>query len=78
MVRPQPYRDVIVNGVRIAYMERQAVRDHNAQAMLPPILLLHALLATAETLTELIAGLSAERRIVARDLLSAQPVDRVK
>lgn len=65
---------VVVSGVRVAYMEREAVGGQNA----PPILLLHALLATAETLTELIAGLSADRRIVAIDLLSAQPTDEEK
>ncbi len=73
------YREVVVNGVRVAYMEREAVREqNNASPILPPILLLHALLATAETLTELIAGLSTDRRIVAIDLLSAQPADRAK
>ena len=68
MSMPLAYRDVVVNGVRLAYMEREAVKGQDA----PPILLLHALLATAETLTELIAGLSADRR------LSAQPADRAK
>ena len=70
-------REGIVNGVRLGYLERVSVRGHDASPVLPPILLLHALLATAETLTELIAGLPADRRIVAIDLLSAQP-DRVK
>ncbi len=61
--------------MRLAYLERDAVGAQSSPAILPPILLLHALLATAETLTELIGGLSADRRIVAIDLLSAQPVD---
>ncbi len=64
-------RDAVVSGVRVAYIERKAVAGQNAS----PILLLHALLATADTLTEMIARLSAERRIVAIDLLSAHPVD---
>ncbi|MGI4831560.1 MAG: alpha/beta fold hydrolase [Janthinobacterium lividum] len=68
------HRHVVVNGVRIAYMEREAIRGQDR----PPILLLHALLATAETWTELIAGLPMDRRIVAIDLLSVQPADRVK
>ncbi len=68
------YRDVVVNGVRLFYMERDAAKGQNAS----PILLLHALLATAETLEDLIAGLPADRRIVAIDLLSAQPADRAK
>ncbi|WP_158792170.1 alpha/beta fold hydrolase [Granulicella sp. L60] len=72
------YLDVVVNGVRLAYMEREAVKGQNVPPILPPILLIHALLATAETLTELIAGLSADRRIVAIDLLAAQPADRTK
>ena len=78
MSMPLAYRDVVVNGVRLAYMEREAVKGQDAPPILSPILLLHALLATAETLTELIAGLSADRRIVAISLLSAQPADRAK
>jgi pimeloyl-ACP methyl ester carboxylesterase len=73
-----PYRDVVVGGVRLSYMEREAAGGRDAAPMLAPILLLHALLATAETLTELVAGLAADRRIVALDLLSARPVDGVK
>jgi len=64
-------RQVDVAGVRIAYLEREGGDG-------APILLLHGLLATAETLVELIAGLPVERRIVAIDLLSAQPVDAAK
>lgn len=65
------YCHVVVRGVRLAYLEREAVGGQDAS----PILLLHALLATAETLTELMAGLPPDRRIVAIDLLSAQPMD---
>ena len=68
------YRHVVVRGVRLAYIDREAVGGQDAS----PILLLHALLATAETLTELIAGLPPDRRIVAIDLLSAQPTDKKK
>ncbi|WP_158824217.1 alpha/beta fold hydrolase [Granulicella sp. S156] len=70
----QQYCHVVVGGVRLAYIEREAVGGQHAS----PILLLHALLATAETLTELIAGLPPDRRIVAIDLLSAQPTDEEK
>ena len=72
------HRHVVVNGVRLAYIEREAVRVHEVSPVLPPILLIHQLLATAESLKELIAGLPADRRIVAIDLLSAQLVDRTK
>ena len=64
--------EITVNGIRLAYIEREAPSGQT----ISPILLLHALLATAETLTELIAGLSADRRIVAIDLLSARPADK--
>ncbi len=63
-------RYVVAGGVQIQYLERAAESDTQGS----PILLLHALLATAETLTELIADLPADRRIVAFDLLSAQRV----
>ena len=62
------YCHVVVRGVRLAYIEREAVGGQNAS----PILLLHALLATAETLTELIAGLPPDRRIVAIDLADSR------
>ncbi len=64
---------MIVNGIRLTYMEREAVRKQDTLNILPPILLLHSLLATADTLAELIAGLPTNRRILAIDLLSAQP-----
>ena len=74
----QRYRYVVVNGVRLSYVEWEAPREQLASPIFPPILLLHALLATAETLAELIAALPSDRRIVAIDLLSAQPADRAK
>ena len=74
-VMPHQYRDVVVSGIRLPYIEREAVTEQIASPTLPPILLLHALLATAETLTELIASLPADRRIVALDLLSAKPAN---
>ena len=64
-------RQVVVAGVRLNYLEREG-------SDAAPILLLHGLLATAETLAELIAGLPGDRRIVAIDLLSAEPLDRAK
>jgi pimeloyl-ACP methyl ester carboxylesterase len=64
-------RQVVVAGVRLTYLEREG-------GDAAPILLLHGLLATAETLAELIAGLPMDRRIVAIDLLSAEPMDRAK
>ena len=70
MVKGPRYCHVVVSDVRLAYLEREAVEGQNAS----PILLLHALLATAETLADLIAGLARDRRIVAIDLLSAQPI----
>lgn len=72
------HRHVVVSDIRFAYLERDAIRGQGVLPILPPIVLLHALLATAETLTELIAGLSPDRRIVAIDMLSAQPVVRGK
>jgi len=70
---PKP-KHVVVDAVDIHYLEREASGEENA----PPILLLHALLATKETLTELIAGLPADRRIVAIDLLFMHPVNKGK
>jgi pimeloyl-ACP methyl ester carboxylesterase len=63
-------RHVVVDSVDIHYLERAASGGESA----PPILLLHALLATAESLTELIAGLPTDRRVVAIDLLFMHPV----
>jgi pimeloyl-ACP methyl ester carboxylesterase len=66
------YRHIVVSGVRVAYIEREA----SGRQYETSILLLHALLATAETLAELIAGLSTDRRVVALDLLSARSTDK--
>jgi len=70
---PKP-KHVVVDAVDIHYLEREASGGENA----PPVLLLHALLATKETLTELIAALPADRRVVAIDLLFMHPVDKGK
>ncbi len=69
-------KSVVVDSVEIPYLDRPAIaRPASGEADAPPILLLHALLATKETLTELIAGLPANRRIVAIDLLFMHPVE---
>ena len=70
---PKP-KHVVVDAVDIHYLEREASGGENA----PPVLLLHALLATKETLTELIEALPADRRVVAIDLLFMHPVDKGK
>ncbi len=62
-------KQIVVAGVRLHYLEA------GVASSLPPLLMLHQLLATAETLTGLIEHLPADRRIVALDLLSAAPVD---
>jgi pimeloyl-ACP methyl ester carboxylesterase len=62
-------REITVAGVRLRYLDLQP----SAPATASPILLLHGLLATAETLGELIRCLPPGRRIVALDLLSAVP-----
>lgn len=67
-------KHVVVDSVDIHYLDRPASGGHDAA----PILLLHALLATAESLTELIAALPADRRVVAIDLLFMHPIDRAK
>lgn len=67
-------KSVVVDSVEIHYLERAASGGHDAA----PILVLHALLATADTLTELIAGLPTERGVVAIDLLFMQPIDKGK
>jgi pimeloyl-ACP methyl ester carboxylesterase len=72
-MRYQVY-EVVVSGVRVAHIERASVGAQHAS----PVLLLHALLATAESLAELIGELPADRRIVAIDLLSAQPVNTAR
>jgi pimeloyl-ACP methyl ester carboxylesterase len=71
-VMSSQYSHIVVSGVRLAYIEREAaVGQHESS-----ILLLHALLATAATLAELIAGLPTDRRVVALDLLSACSTDK--
>ncbi len=62
-------KQIVVAGVRLHYLEA------GVASPLPPLVLLHQLLATAETLTGLIDHLPADRRVVALDLLSAAPVD---
>jgi pimeloyl-ACP methyl ester carboxylesterase len=62
-------KSITVAGVRLQYLEVEPA----APSFHPPLLVLHQLLATAESLTELIAQLPRDRRIVALDLLSAQP-----
>jgi pimeloyl-ACP methyl ester carboxylesterase len=64
-------KEIVVAGVRLYYIEAAPATS----ATLPPLVLLHQLLATAETLTELITHLPSDRRIVALDLLSAAPLD---
>jgi pimeloyl-ACP methyl ester carboxylesterase len=63
-----PYKQVTVEGVLLNYLEVEP--DHPSSK--PPLLVLHQLLATAETLTELIQHLPHDRRIVALDVLSAK------
>ena len=62
-------KSITIAGVCLEYLEVEPVEP----AAQPPLLVLHQLLATAESLTELIAQLPRDRRIVALDLLSAQP-----
>ena len=70
---PKP-KHVVVDSVDIHYLEREA----SGEELAPPILLLHALLATKETLAEWMVCLPADRRIVAIDLLFMHPVDKGK
>lgn len=70
VLRPdKTLQTITVAGVRLQYVEVAAA----SEAELPPLLVLHQLLATAESLADLIAELPADRRIVALDLLSAEP-----
>ncbi len=66
-----PLQHITVAGVRLQYIELLPPQP-SADA---PLFLLHQLLATAETLSELITNLPSDRRIVALDILSAAPVD---
>lgn len=61
-------RKITVAGVRLSYLDIEP----SSPTAKPPLLLLHGLLATAETLVELIGKLPGDRRIVALDLLSAK------
>ncbi|WP_182277125.1 alpha/beta hydrolase [Granulicella sp. 5B5] len=61
-------RTITVANTRLQYLEVEPAHPSSG----PPLLLLHQLLATAETLTELIERLPTDRRIVALDLLSAE------
>ena len=58
---------VVVHGVGMSYVEREAVAG-SADA---PLLLLHGLIATGETFASLIAHMPITRRVVALDLPGA-------
>jgi len=58
----------LVAGVRLRYFEVEPATPPER----PPLLVLHQLLATAETLHELIWKLPGDRRIIALDILSAE------
>jgi pimeloyl-ACP methyl ester carboxylesterase len=62
-------KSITVAGILLEYLEVEPTEP----VIHPPLLVLHQLLATAESLTELIAQLPSDRRIVALDLLSARP-----
>jgi pimeloyl-ACP methyl ester carboxylesterase len=61
---------LLVDGVHLNYFELTPAEPSTKS----PLLVLHQLLATAETLAPLIAQLPADRRIIALDILSATPV----
>jgi pimeloyl-ACP methyl ester carboxylesterase len=63
-------KEIIVEGVRLQYLDLEP----SAPSTKSPLLLLHQLLATAETFADLIRNLPTDRRIVALDLLSATPL----
>lgn len=65
---PDPYKQITVSGVLLNYLEVEP----EIPPTKPPLLVLHQLLATAETLKELIQHLPQDRRIVAVDILSAK------
>jgi pimeloyl-ACP methyl ester carboxylesterase len=67
---PSPYKQTTVDNVLLNYLEVKP----ELPSQKPPLLVLHQLLATAETLTEFIQHLPRDRRIVALDILSAKPV----
>ena len=62
-------KTIIVAGVRLTYLDTGPCGPSTKS----PLLLLHGLLATAETLADLIRNLPQDRRIVALDILSAAP-----
>jgi pimeloyl-ACP methyl ester carboxylesterase len=74
---PSTLKQITVAGVRLMYMDVGARTPSGGSPLLDqaPLLLLHGLLATAETLSVLIRNLPQDRRIVALDVLSAAPVD---
>jgi len=61
---PQPllHRELVLDGIRLSYLEREATGGA------APLLLLHGLIASAETFAALIAELPPDRRIIALDL----------
>lgn len=63
------YKQITVRGVRLNYLEVLP----NVPTSKPPLLVLHQLLATAETLTDLISRIPSGHRIIAVDILSAEP-----
>jgi pimeloyl-ACP methyl ester carboxylesterase len=65
-------KEIIVEGVRLQYLDLEP----SAPSTKSPLLLLHQLLATAETFADLIRNLPTDRRIVALDLLSATPLTK--
>lgn len=56
-------RTIDVNGVRLSYLEWGVANPHG-----PSLLCLHGLMATAETFSRMVEGLSAECHAVALDL----------
>jgi pimeloyl-ACP methyl ester carboxylesterase len=63
MSMPLVQREILVDGVRLGFLEREA-----SGVGLAPIVLLHGIAASAWTLEALIAELPCERRVVALNL----------
>jgi pimeloyl-ACP methyl ester carboxylesterase len=63
-------KEITVEGIRLHYLDLMP-SEPSSKA---PLLLLHQLLATAETFADLIRNLPKDRRIVALDMLSATPL----
>jgi len=57
-------RNIVVDGVQLSYLERDA-NSHSGKA---PLLLMHGLIASADTFGALLRELPQDRRIVALDL----------